>query len=350
MNRLSLSYTIIGLLLVKMVAPLFAADSLQKQISETPNKLICEGYTSNNWELFIMDADGGNQRNLTNTSNIHELYPQVSPDGLKIAFVSDTGKGRKKIRSVWVMNVDGSERIKVSDYARQPFWAADSKTLGYLPQEYKKFSALDFSTKGMMFHDLASGKSTPHVNSEQLKHLYNPGMSPDGKWIVATVHGGMGFKHADILIEAKGKRIINLKVHGCRPSFSPDGKHIAWGSSDHVISILDIDLTSNPPTIGKPYEAMKDKKNKIYHSEWSPKGDFLTISRGPDGKGDPGKPGTCQAAAEIVGVYAAGWNLFAVGIKSGKTIDLNQPANDQWKQLTHDGQSYKEPSWVPVAR
>ena len=30
-------------------------------------------------------------------------------------------------------------------------------------------------------------------------------MSPDGKWIVSTVHAGMGFKHAILLIEAEGE-------------------------------------------------------------------------------------------------------------------------------------------------
>lgn len=37
------------------------------------------------------------------------------------------------------------------------------------------------------------GHRTAHPNSEALHHLYNIHFTPDGKWIAATVHAGMGF-------------------------------------------------------------------------------------------------------------------------------------------------------------
>ena len=91
-----------------------------------------------------------------------------------------------------VMDTDGRNRRKLADYAREPFWSPDSKTIGYLPQEYPRFNVIDYYTKGMNFFDLATGKLTPHPNSERLHHLYNPSFAPNGKWIAATVHAGMG--------------------------------------------------------------------------------------------------------------------------------------------------------------
>ena len=115
------------------------------------------------------------------------------------------------------------------------FGRPDGKTIGYLLQEFPKFNVMDYYTKGMVFYNLESGKSEPHVKHAALHHLYNPSYAPNGKWIAATVHAGMGFSHAILLIEAHGPRIINLKIPGCRPCLSPDGRHIAWGAGDHEL-------------------------------------------------------------------------------------------------------------------
>ena len=73
--------------------------------------------------------------------------------------------------------------------------------------------------------------------------------------------------------------------------------------------------------------------------DWSPDSRFLSLSRGPASKGDPSKPGTFQAACEIVGVYAPGWNLCAVSAERDGVVDLNhaerrrlRDADDEWIQ------------------
>ena len=45
-----------------------AAESIETLLARSPHKLICEGYANNNWELFIMNADGSKLRNLTKPS------------------------------------------------------------------------------------------------------------------------------------------------------------------------------------------------------------------------------------------------------------------------------------------
>jgi Tol biopolymer transport system component len=246
--------------------------TLPDQLGSSHFKLVCEGYVDQNWDLFVINADGSQRENLTHTPDINELYPQASPDGSKISFMVDTGEGRDTIRSAWVMNVDGSDRKKVADYARQAFWSPDSKVVAYLPQEYPKFNVIDYFTQGIMFYDLSTGKTTPHPNSEKLRHLYNPGFSPNGKWIVATVHAGMGFSHANLLIEAHGERIINLGIPGCRPTISPDGKFVAWGPGDHEVATAHLDTDADEPKVGDKVLQVFDEKNKVYHIDWSPDG------------------------------------------------------------------------------
>src|SRR5438445_10653375 len=98
-----------------------------------------------------MNADGFNPVNLTQTPKEQEHYPQVSPDGTKICFVADEGEGRDTVRSVYVMDVDGGNREKLVDHAREPFSSADSKVIGLLPQEYPKLNVIDSYRTEMIF-------------------------------------------------------------------------------------------------------------------------------------------------------------------------------------------------------
>lgn len=336
--------------LLVAISALFAlrtsAESIfQDQLKESGFKIAYESYVDNNWEIFVMNADGSNPVNLTKTPNLHEHYPQISPDGTKICFSIDEGEGREAVRSLYIMDINGKDRKKLADHAREPFWSPDGKIVGFLHQEFPKFNVMDFYTDGMSFYELATGKVEDHVNTTNLHHLYNPCWSKNGKWIVSTVHAGMGFDHTILLIEAHGTNIINLKIPGCRPCLSPDGKQIAWGSGDHEIAAAPISLDEEQPAVGDWRLRVKDETNKIYHVDWSPDSRFLSFSRGPDGEGDLTKPGTFQAACEIVGVHAAGWNLCAASAEHDGVIELNNPAETNFFMLTTNGNSNKEPAW-----
>jgi hypothetical protein len=198
----------------------------------------------------------------------------------------------------------------------------------------------------MSFYDLETGKVEPHPNSAKLHHLYNPSFAPNGKWIAATVHAGMGVDHAILLIEARGNKIINLKIPGCRPCISPDGKMIAWGAGDQELAAAPINLDSDDPKVGQWTWVIKNEKPiKIYHIDWSPDSRFVSFSRGPDGEGDLSKPGTFQAACEIVGVYAKGWDIYAVSAERTGTLDLGKAGDADVVQITTNGCSNKEPAW-----
>ncbi len=115
----------------------------RERLKALPFKIAHETYVDGNWEIFVMNADGSNPVNLTHTPKQNELYPQVSPDGSKICFVVDEGEGRDNVRSIYYMDIDGKNRVKVADHAREPFWRADGKGIGFLPQEFPKFNVID---------------------------------------------------------------------------------------------------------------------------------------------------------------------------------------------------------------
>jgi len=141
-----------------------SVDSHEKSeidLAAIPYKIIYETYRETdgkkNWELFLMNADGSNSINLTQTPDIDELYPHASPDGTKICFVGDEGTNRRdKVRSVYYMNIDGTNRVKIAENTRQPCWSPDGKTIAYAQCEYERYSTRDYSSQGLFFYNIES--------------------------------------------------------------------------------------------------------------------------------------------------------------------------------------------------
>lgn len=311
------------------------APELLQELKAYPYKIAYEAYRDGNFDIFLMNADGSNNINLTKTPDMDELYPKASPDGKKLCFYADEGKGKDKKRNLYLMNIDGSGRKKIADTGREPCWSADGQSIAFLKGEFTRYDLMDYATKGIFIYDLKTGQTRPHPNADNIKHLYCLNWSKDGKWFVATVHGGMGFSHAILALEAQGSKVFNLHLDGCRPDISPDQKHVAWGNGDYAMGVADLDLSGATPTAKWSHNAVQSKDPmKTYHADWSPDGHYLAFSYG-----DKLDEKALGAVPEIPGIRAAGWNI-CVADDTGK---------NRWVIVTPDGASCKEPEWVPAA-
>ena len=77
-----------------------------------------------NREIYVMNADGTNQVRLTNNSVVDD-HPTWSPDGAKIAFVSERPAGGF---AIFVMNADGTNKVEITpivfNATAYPIWDA----------------------------------------------------------------------------------------------------------------------------------------------------------------------------------------------------------------------------------
>lgn len=300
-------------------------DKSQINLSAIPYKIVFESYNKGNWDLHIINADGTGRKNITNTPDIHEMYPKISPDGKHIAYVADTGEGRNKKRDIYILSLVDSKKKLVSEHSRQPAWSPDSRYIAFVKSEStRRFSIESWATKGLYFYDTYTGNITAHPN-EKIEHLYNLCYAPEGEYLTATVLGGMGFRHTNIAINLKNRQFFQLGIIGCRPEFSPDGKKIIWGRSDSLFNIADIDLKRRPPVLNKGIKSFikVEKGFEIYHADWSPDGKYIAFAYGPDGD-------------QAVGGMAPGWDICVAEITTGK-----------WTKITNDGNHNKEPDWMP---
>ena len=64
------------------------------------------------WEIYVMDANGGNLHQLTENS-VDDRGPAWSPDGTRIAFVSNRDTGQPRDTDIYVMNADGTDQQRI---------------------------------------------------------------------------------------------------------------------------------------------------------------------------------------------------------------------------------------------
>ncbi len=84
---------------------------LRNAPASNTGRIVFTSRRDGNNEIYVMDADGGNQENLTN----HPAYdgqPDWPPEGTKIAFSSAGNDGKRQIH---VINADGSHLKKLTN-------------------------------------------------------------------------------------------------------------------------------------------------------------------------------------------------------------------------------------------
>ena len=76
--------------------------------------------------IYVMDGDGRNKRRVTENRSGDRL-PAWSPDGKKIAFVSNRNNVNKDHKQIWVIDADGKNPIRLTDglVDTYPDWSPD---------------------------------------------------------------------------------------------------------------------------------------------------------------------------------------------------------------------------------
>lgn len=136
-------------------------------------------------DIYTMPIAGGDATNVSAGLN-WDMQPRWSPDGSRIAFTSDRAGGD----NIWVMNADGSDAKQVTKESfrlmNNPTWSPD----GTMIAAKKHFTtSRSLGTGEIWLYHLDGGKGVQVVKRPSTSHqkeLGEPVFAPDGKSIYYT--------------------------------------------------------------------------------------------------------------------------------------------------------------------
>ncbi len=192
-------------------------------------------------DIYTMPISGGTPTRISEGLP-YETQPRFSPDGKRIAFTSDRGGGD----NIWIMNRDGSDKRQLTNESfrlmNQPSWSPDGQ---YIAAKKHFTTGRSLGTGEVWMYHVSGGDGVLLVKrpSEQhQKELGEPIFAPDGKHVYYTRNTTPGpiFEYAQdsnnqiFAIErydletGKTHSVIGGEGGAVRPTPSPDGKKIAY--------------------------------------------------------------------------------------------------------------------------
>ena len=241
-------------------------------------------------DIYVMPISGGTPTRIAE-GLAYDQQPRFSPDGKRIAFVSDRGGGD----NIWVMNVDGSDKRQVTkeDFRllNQPSWSPDGR---FIVAKKHFTTGRSLGTGEVWLYHVSGGGGVPLVKkaSEVLqKELGEPIYAADGKSVFYTrnVTPGPIFEYAqdsntDLFhIERYDLETgeVSTAVGGVggsvRPTPSPDGKKIAFVRRERARSKLYVkDLVS-----GEERKVYDDLDQDVQET-WAVTGVYPNMAWTPD--------------------------------------------------------------------
>jgi dipeptidyl aminopeptidase/acylaminoacyl peptidase len=272
-------------------------------------------------DLWLVPAAGGEARRLTRSTAADE-YPRWSPDGSRIAFLSererpksakDGDKGEKAEkpgadeakRQIWAIRPDGGEAwlISSSPGSVSAFeWSRDGERIAFLAREPKSEErrkrekekddahtpSEDYGWNRLWIMSAGGGSATQLTKGEL--HVTAFSLSPDGKRIAfsgqATPLIPDNFNSDLYTVSTTGsapQALVRQKGADRAPAWSPDGRWIAFASQDG----RDTEWFTNdylclvPAAGGKPINLTKDFDEEVTGAGndlcWSPNSDYVVF-------------------------------------------------------------------------
>jgi len=190
-------------------------------------------------DLYELPIEGGEAHALTH-SMAWEMQARYSPDGKRIAYVSDVGGGD----NIWVMNADGSDAkpVTTEDYRlpNNPVWHPGGEYIA----ARKHFTGTRSLGSGEIWIYHSSGGKGMALNEKPNweKDLGEPAFSPDARYVYFSqdVTEGRTFEYNKDankaifaiqrldLADGRIEPFVTGQGGAVRPTPSPDGKFLAF--------------------------------------------------------------------------------------------------------------------------
>jgi Tol biopolymer transport system component/DNA-binding winged helix-turn-helix (wHTH) protein len=239
--------------------------------SWTPDgKIVYVSTLSGNQDIWIMNADGSGQKQLT-FDRAADFDPTVSPDGRYVVFSSERS-GKNKL---WRIDIDGGNPTQLTKGVAADFlpnYSPDGRSVVYASDD----------TRDAKLWKIPSGGGEPTRLTDEVAVW--PSVSPDGRFVacwhiddqkrsialaVIPVEGGEPVKLFDVSLTANTWAEIR---------WTPDGRGLTYVDSPDGVGNIWLQ-----PLAGGPPKRLTDfKSDRIFRFDWSRDGKQLVCSRGAE--------------------------------------------------------------------
>jgi formylglycine-generating enzyme required for sulfatase activity len=142
-------------------------------------------------DIVVVDHSTGGRVNITNHPQ-RDLEPVWSPDGRKVAFVSD----RDANKEIYIVNADGSGLGRLTDdpgIDESPIWTLDGKKIIFVSDRYEKPDLFMMNRDGSGLINLTNHPSAdtfPRLTSDGQSIVFDSDRGGWGQIYLVSVNGG----------------------------------------------------------------------------------------------------------------------------------------------------------------
>ncbi|MBC8031843.1 MAG: PD40 domain-containing protein [Pyrinomonadaceae bacterium] len=232
-------------------------------------------------DVFTAPIEKGPTRNLTHSSGAHDKWPSWSPDGSRIAFISDMS-GEEELYIAPQDGLKPAEQITRGGKAMryQPEWAPDGKRIAFSDKDGKLYVVT-----------LADKKVTEIVDSKY-NQIRDYTWSPRGNFLAYSTPDNPN-RNSSIFIwsaaDGRVRRVTDEMFNAQSPAWDPAGNYIYYLSDREFqpqISQIEFNYATNRTSYIYAMALRKDVKHPF-----PPESDEVTIAKEETAKpkGEPGE-------------------------------------------------------------
>jgi tricorn protease len=169
-------------------------------------------------DVFSVPIEHGATRNLTHSSGAHDKWARWSPDGSRIAYISDAD-GEDEL---YVVAHDGGQPVQLTDggdmFRYAPKWSPDNASIAFSDKEGRLWVV-----------DVAS-RRTRQAADEKWGQLNDYSWSPDGRFIAMNLTEDHGFGSIWIWSAGDGelRRVTDELWNEFNPVWDAEGKYLYY--------------------------------------------------------------------------------------------------------------------------
>jgi tricorn protease len=176
-------------------------------------------------EIFTVPVEKGDYRNLTQSSGAHDRSPAWSPDGARLAWLSDaSGEYQLMLGDPIGLTTPKAVALPSTAFFSAPVWSPDGAQI-LLQDNHRNLWALDVST--------GNATKIDTDNYPDPTRSFDAGWSPDSKWISYSKNLPSHLRAIFVysLADKKSHQITDGLADSISPAFDAGGKYLYFMAS-----------------------------------------------------------------------------------------------------------------------